>query len=136
MSETVNIDRALRDLYRALELELAGKGARCAACGRCCRFAEFGPELWLTSAELAFLVARHGRRAPVDGGDCPYLEDGLCAAREGRALACRTFHCELPRETVEEITNRYVDAVRRLAREADLPLEYAELSASLVRDER
>jgi Fe-S-cluster containining protein len=100
-------------------------GAACAACGRCCRFAEFGHRLWLTDLELALLRARHGRRRVADPGVCPYLDGTSCAARDGRALACRTFHCGLPREVVEEITNRYFERLREIARAAGRALAYA-----------
>ena len=131
MAEPEDIDRALAELYRDLDAELAERGAACEACGRCCRFAEFGHELWLTDAEVAFLGARHGARAVCERGVCPYLDGGKCAAREGRALSCRTFHCSLPRDVVEELTERYLGLVRALAARAERPLEYAELSTFL-----
>ncbi len=131
MSEPEDIDRALGELYRDLDAELAERGAACAACGRCCRFSEFGHELWVTDAEIEYLGARHGLRASADRGVCPYLEDGKCMAREGRSLSCRTFHCSLPRDVVEELTERCLGVIRASAARAGRLLEYAELSTFL-----
>jgi Fe-S-cluster containining protein len=132
VSAPEDIDRALGELYGALEAELAFIGAACEACGRCCRFSEFGHQLWLTDAELAYLVARHGVRARADHSVCPYLEDGKCSAHDGRALSCRTFHCSLARDVVEEITERYLATIRALAARAGRPLAYSELSTLLT----
>jgi hypothetical protein len=105
-------------------------GASCEACGRCCRFEEFGHELWLTNVELDYLEARHGTGDTARPGVCPYLDGALCSARAGRALACRTFHCGLPAAVVEELTNRSFEKIRAAARAAGAAIEYTGLSAS------
>jgi Fe-S-cluster containining protein len=127
------MDDALTALYREVDAELRRRGASCDACGRCCRFAEFGHELWPTNLEVEYLRARHGRREAVDPGVCPYLDGASCSARDGRSLACRTFHCGLPKDVVEEITNRYFERLREVARAAGLLLEYAGSAAGLDR---
>jgi Fe-S-cluster containining protein len=121
------MDGAIEALYREVDAELRALGASCDACGRCCRFAEFGHELWVTNLELSYLLARHGRRGAAAAGACPYLDGDRCSARTGRALACRTFHCSLSRDVVEEITNRYFERLRALARAEGLPIEYSGL---------
>jgi hypothetical protein len=122
------LDGALTAIYEGVEAELRAAGAACAACGRCCRFAEYGHELWLTNAELAYLHARHGRREAAAPGACPYLDGDRCAARAGRALACRTFHCGLPAPVVERITNAAFERLRAAAHAADVELEYVGFS--------
>ena len=118
------MDDALTALYREVDAELRRLGASCEACGRCCRFAEFGHRLWMTNLEAEYLRARHGRREAAEPGACAYLDGASCSAREGRALACRTFHCGLSAGVVEEITNRYFERLRELARAAGRDLEY------------
>jgi Fe-S-cluster containining protein len=108
-------------------------GASCEACGRCCRFAEFGHELWPTNFEVEYLRARHGHGRAVEPGVCAYLDGAACTARDGRSLACRTFHCGLPKDVVEEITNRYFERLRTVARAAGIHLEYAGSAAGLDR---
>jgi Fe-S-cluster containining protein len=120
--------RELAALYREVDDELRRLGASCEACGRCCRFAEFGHELWLTNLEMEFLRSLHGRRDAADPSVCPYLDGTSCSAREGRSLACRTFHCGLPKDVVEEITNRCFEKLRALSRAAGLHLEYVGFS--------
>jgi len=120
----------LTALYREVDAELRELGASCAACGRCCRFEEFGHELWLTNVELDYLQVRHGQGKAAPPGVCPYLDGALCSARAGRALACRTFHCGLPAAAVEEVTNRSFEKIRDAARAAGVALEYTGLSAS------
>jgi Fe-S-cluster containining protein len=121
----------LTALYGEVEAELRALGASCEACGRCCRFAEFGHELWLTNVELDYLQARHGHGGAAPLGVCPYLDGTLCSARAGRALACRTFHCCLAAAVVEEVTNRSFEKIRDAARAAGVDLEYTGLSALL-----
>ena len=128
------MDDALTALYRQVDDELCALGAACAACGRCCRFEEFGHELWLTNVELEYLRSRHGLRGASPPGVCPYLDGTRCTARDGRALACRTFHCGLPAATVEELTNRSFEKIRAAARAAGAALEYTGLSASRGRE--
>ena len=127
------MDDALSALYREIDLELRRLGAPCEACGRCCRFTEFGHRLWLTNLEADYLCARHGRRAAVEPGVCAYLDGTSCSARDGRSLACRTFHCGLPAGVVEEITNRYFERLREIARAAGLSLEYVDSPAGGAR---
>ncbi|MGQ0613402.1 MAG: hypothetical protein ACT4PV_06675, partial [Planctomycetaceae bacterium] len=82
----------LREIYARAEAEVATRPELvCERSGRCCRFREAGHELWLTRVEYDEMVARGGPPAPGDGSVCPWLRDGLCSNREGRALACRTY---------------------------------------------
>lgn len=123
---------ALERLYRDLGRELERLGASCEACGECCRLAEYGHELWLTDLELAYLVHHVAPRAPVVPGVCPYLEDGRCAARDGRALSCRIFHCGLDRELQERLHEEYLERLRRLGAARGSEVGYGELLATLA----
>ena len=127
------MDDALTALYHEIDVELRRLGASCEACGRCCRFAEFGHRLWMTNLETDYLRARHEHREAVDPGACAYLDGTSCSARDGRSLACRTFHCGLPSDVVEEITNRYFERLREIARAAGSRLEYVDSPAGADR---
>ncbi len=105
--------------------------AACEACGRCCRLASFGHELWLTEVELSYLLETRGAEAPREPGVCPYMENGACTAREGRALGCRIFFCNMEVEVSERRYGRYLEFIRRLCDERGRPVYYGELLASL-----
>ena len=78
--------------------------------GRCCRFAEFGHCLFVTTPELIHFVSRYRTRpaAPdsplgramaslpcTDRGlACPLQVDDLCSVYAIRPLGCRVFFCE------------------------------------------
>ena len=84
---------ALRAIYAEADREAAARDELvCELSGLCCRFREAGHELYLTRLEYEEMVARGGARS-ADPDRCPWLENGLCANREGRALACRTYFC-------------------------------------------
>lgn len=123
--------RAIDRIYRELDQDLEQSGSSCAACGDCCHLVDYGHELWLTEYELAYLFETCGVRAPSTPGVCPYLEQGRCAARAGRALSCRIFHCELDRRVQERLHETYLGRLRGLAADRGGELGYGELLASL-----
>jgi len=123
---------ALAEIYRDLTRDLERAGATCAACGDCCHLADYGHELWLTEVELAYLLRASGARVPTASGVCPYLEDGRCAAREGRALSCRIFHCDLDRAIQHRLHEKYLERLRGVAAGRGIELGYGELLASLA----
>ena len=104
-------------------------GLFCQRSGRCCRFREAGHRLYLTRLEFAEMVA-HGGRPSGSGGICPWLEDGLCGIREGRALACRTYFCS-DEAAAAEVTERWHAAIRRLHERHGLPYVYQSLEKHL-----
>ena len=91
--------KAMRDFYRKLDRELAGRS--CAACGRCCRFDEADHVLCASRLERRYLAltARvpDNPDAPPEllaaGRRCPFQTGGRCGAREGRVLGCRLYFC-------------------------------------------
>lgn len=101
----------LRAIYDRAAAEIAARsGLVCELSGRCCRFREAGHDLFLTALEYEEM-ARHGGAPPgrADGA-CPWLKDGLCANRDGRALACRTYYCsdETEAAVVTELGHRRI----------------------------
>jgi Fe-S-cluster containining protein len=117
-------------LYEKVAEDLARRpGLFCRQSGRCCRFRESGHRLYLTRLELAEMVA-HGGRPSGGAGVCPWLEDGLCGIREGRALACRTYFCS-DEAAAAEVTERWHAEIRRLHERLGVPYVYRSLEAHL-----
>ena len=124
---------ALGRIYEQVEADLADRpGLVCRLSGLCCRFEEAGHQLFLTSLEYAEMVARGGRRAGP-GVVCPWLDGWLCANREGRALACRTYFCSNEAEAAA-VTERWHREIRRLHDRLGLPYGYRPLARHLNPD--
>ena len=123
---------ALANLYRDLDAELESLGAQCDACGRCCRFKEWGHQLWIFNVELMRLLSGKPLPNKFEKDVCPYQEGNKCMARKGRSLGCRLFFCKLDSAVVEDIGVRYIQYIQKLARDAKIPLLYGELMSSLT----
>ena len=123
----------IREIYAQAQERTAALGGVCQASGRCCSFREFGHELWLTNLEMAYLVETHGLRRPAENGSCPYLDaEGKCGAREGRALGCRVFFCNLPSDSLQDVQNDGIARLRELAAQNGVELFYEEFLVSLT----
>ena len=117
----------LREVYARADAAVAARPSlRCDRSGRCCRFREAGHQLWLTRLEYDEMVERGGAPAPGDGAACPWLAGGLCGNREGRALACRTYHCS-DEAGAAALTERFHREIRALHDRLRVPYEYRPL---------
>jgi len=113
-----------------VEADLAARpGLACRRSGRCCRFEEAGHELYLTRLEFEEMQARGGARRG-GAGACPWLQDGLCANREGRALACRTYFCS-DEALAAEVTEHWHGEIRRLHDRCGANYDYRSLADHL-----
>ena len=123
--------RELEALYADLERELSALAPRCELSARCCRFKDFGHQLWTSDLELAYLRSRHG--APPAGGPegvCPFLQAGRCGAREGRMLGCRIFFCDPAyKDAMGPLYERYHRRVKELHVRHGIPYRYGEFLA-------
>ena len=123
----------LRALYERVAADLQARpGLFCARSGRCCRFVQAGHELFLTRLEFEEMGARGGIRS-ADAESCPWLEGGLCANREGRALACRTYFCS-DEAQAGEVTEGWHGEIRRLHEEFGIPYDYRSLTDHMNSD--
>jgi hypothetical protein len=119
--------RDLRSIYAEAQREIESLPAlRCELSGRCCRFREADHELFLTRLEYEEMVAHGGRPADRGDGACPWLADGLCTNREGRALACRTYFCSDEAEAAR-VTERGHRRIRALHERHRIPYVYRSL---------
>jgi hypothetical protein len=70
----------------------------CTISGRCCRFRDYGHNLFLSQLEASVLFlgapfqVNHSQQ--FDDAGCPYQINGRCEARESRPLACRIYFCD------------------------------------------
>ena len=126
-----HVQTQLEQLYERLDDALRAVDASCGGCGACCNFGQYDHELWLTNLELAYLVEKEGERPVEEAGICPYLNGTKCTAREGRALGCRVFHCETVETILEQLSEKYMEEITQIAKDAKIDLTYGELLASL-----
>ena len=122
----------LRRILDAAAAAAAEQAFACRACGRCCRFEEFGHKLYVTPGELALLQS-----VPITGepavGRCPHQVDGKCMARNERALGCRLFFCDPAAEQWFQGTYElFHERIKRLHRDRALPYAYVEMTFFLV----
>jgi hypothetical protein len=119
--------RELEAVYAELAEELGRLRPVCQRSGRCCRFKEFGHELWITALELDYLVERAGTPPTGAPDQCPYLEGGLCGVRDHRMLGCRIFFCD-PDYTAAmgPLYERFRGRIREIHRRLGIPYEYGE----------
>ena len=126
----------LEGIYADLERELSALRPLCQRSSRCCRFKEYGHQLWTTSAELDYLLD-HERlpAAPAaDSGTCPYLKDGLCGVRDHRMLGCRIYFCDPSyASAMAPLYEKYHARIKELHRRHGLPYEYVEFLTAVDR---
>jgi hypothetical protein len=128
----------LRVVYNQVDQQVANLGPVCQLSGRCCRFAEYGHTLFVSSLEIRYLIA--GAQAPsrpLDRGDsCPWQDQqGRCTARDSRPLGCRIFHCDPSYQEVgQEISERFITELKRITQRWDLAWNYAPLHDHLARE--
>lgn len=123
---------AMRDFYRDLDAELAGREHACDACGRCCRFDEADHILYASALERLYLAHAAAMPehpdAPPDllaaGLRCPFQHHNLCLAREGRTLGCRLHFC---REEAGERAELWHERLKRLHEALGVAWDYAPL---------
>ncbi len=138
------IDRAIRALYDDIRTAVAKRRPVCNASGRCCRFEEFGHRLYVTGLEIAWFLQQQDHDAGQQGhrislqqaassSNCPYQINGLCSTHTVRPLGCRVFFCEQGTEAwQQDTTEHFLDRLKQLHAEHDLPYGYMEWRAGLA----
>jgi hypothetical protein len=120
---------ALRELYQKLDREVAGLGPVCALSGRCCRFLEYGHTLFVSTAEVQFLLdsAPPPSRPLDEGASCPWQDSrGHCTARDARPLGCRIYYCDPAyQEDGHHLAERFIDRLKKLSTRHGIPWNYA-----------
>jgi hypothetical protein len=131
--------RDLHELYDALDREVANLGPVCSLSGRCCRFLEYGHTLFVSTAEVEFLLelASAPCRELDQGATCPWQDSrGHCKAREARPLGCRIYHCDPAfEEELHGLSERFIARLKTLSTKHNIAWNYAPLHRQL-HDER
>ncbi|MEM9790436.1 MAG: hypothetical protein AAF842_08510 [Planctomycetota bacterium] len=131
---------AIEAVHRRIGEAVAQRGPRCDQSGRCCRFGDYGHDLYVTGLEIA--VFRRRAAEPVLGatesgkvtlpqlGDervCPYMVDRSCSVHAARPAGCRIFFCEPGTQDWQQgLYEQSLDAIRQLHNERGLPYRYME----------
>ncbi|MBI3855288.1 MAG: hypothetical protein HY293_06320 [Planctomycetes bacterium] len=126
----------LEGIYADLERELGLLRPLCQKSSRCCRFKDYGHQLWTTGLELDYLVDHEGlpEAPPPQAGTCPYLKDGLCGVRDHRMLGCRIYFCDAGyASAMGPLYEKYHARIKDLHRRHGLPYEYIEFLDALGR---
>lgn len=120
--------RALEEVYRDLDREIARLGPRCDARGLCCDFDRVDHVLFASKLEIDYVKDHEprARYAAAVGNRCPFLEEGQCGARAVRMLGCRTYYCQEGFAPIAaELYERHYARVKAIAREHGLEWRYA-----------
>jgi len=129
--------RELEGIYADLDQELSALRPLCRQSSRCCKFKEYGHQLWTTQLELDYLVEREGLpsdASPASQGVCPYLKAGLCGVRDHRMLGCRIYFCDAGfAGAMGPLYEKYHARIKELHRRHDLPYEYGEFLTAITR---
>ena len=134
------VDAALRAVHADMARATVVQRPSCDASGRCCRFEEWGHQLWVTGLEAAwclrgagFAPDRESVLAAARRGDCPFLESGRCSVHAARPVGCRAYFCD-PRAAgwQEALSERMLASIRALHDEHALPYRYGEWRTMLA----
>ena len=119
---------AMDELFAQLDASLSGRNPQCKGCGQCCRFEEYDHRLFVTSAELAWFLAK--TKPPcseIRPGICPYQRENQCSARRARPSGCRIFFCSpSPEDWQGPVTEKTLEQLREIHDAFELPYVYVE----------
>lgn len=125
----------LRQLHLTLNETISQFGPVCQLSGRCCRFREYGHDLFVSEPEIEILLseAPPPTRALDAGETCPWQDSrGHCSAREARPLGCRVFYCdESYQEHLATVGETFIGRLKRLVDRHGLNWSYAPLHQHL-----
>lgn len=126
--------RELEAIYAELQAELDALRPLCRRSDRCCRFGEFGHQLWTTPMELDYLIDHEGPPTSVPDSVCPYLRDGLCGVHDHRMLGCRVYFCDPNYSSLMgPVYEKYHARIKELHRRHGIPYRYFEVLGELRR---
>ncbi len=123
----------LAKLHTQLDAEIAALNVRCWGSGACCRFDQAGHRLFVSTAELAYLLVGGPPPAATRLGRCPYQIGPRCTARDRRPIGCRIYFCDdSVQDALGEIYSRYHRRICQLHSRISLVYHYVELTAALA----
>ncbi len=127
-----DLRRAVAELYRQVDADVAAAGVRCLGGGCCCKFDIAGHRLYASTAELAVLLQCPPPRVEQAARmRCPYQRGPRCLARDGRPLGCRVFFCRADASQLSPMYERYHQLLRQLHDRHAVPYFYAEITSAI-----
>lgn len=116
----------LQTIYDELGRAIAAQAPVCELSGRCCRFDEFGHDLFATELEVDYVLAGLGDRPlPTFDRLCPFFESNQCHHREHRPLGCRVFFCDPSyRDAMPELHEQFFRQLKELHERHGIPYRY------------
>jgi Fe-S-cluster containining protein len=127
------VGRAVATVYAALADAIELRKPICKTSGRCCRFDEFGHQLFVTTMEMAAFVRQQSVPAKPSNGGCPFQIDGLCTVHTIRPFGCRIFFCdETSTQWQQEQYERFHQEFKRLHERLAVPYFYVEWRQALA----
>ncbi len=122
-----NVSAQIQALYRALDSQIARHQPDCRQCGHCCRFAEFGHRLYVTSLELACVMAGLKDASMRVSTECPFQRNDLCTLRDVRPVGCRVFFRESRKaDWQNDLTEWAMTQLRSMHESLDVPYTYVD----------
>ena len=122
MSSQQPILQDIQQVYDWLNEQIAALNPSCKICGACCDFDGYGHRLYVTTPEiLYFLHCIEKEMRFMDGGVCPYREDGQCGAYSCRFAACRIFTCTSDTRKQHQLSEEAVRRFKQICEKHDLP---------------
>ena len=145
----------VRLILAAADADIAARKPICQSSGRCCKFEQYGHNLFVTAAELLFFAQTVQNEPPTTNHDprttnppnpvslpqffaqqkpegCPYQINGLCTARDARPLGCRIYFCdENAQHWQATVYEKYHEQLKALHEKHALPYRYMEWRAAL-----
>lgn len=125
----------IRAVYADLQREIDHRRPLCVLSGRCCRFDEYGHQLFVTTAELASFTADLAElKTPAGGwepgaapGGCIFQSGKICRVHLIRPMGCRVFFCDsTATQWQQEVYERYHARLKKLHQEMSIPYSYVE----------
>ena len=123
----------LAEIYAALDADIAAIEPVCWGSGACCRFDQAGHRLYVSTVELAYLLACGPAVEPTRLGRCAYQHGPRCLNRTGRPIGCRIYFCRKDlQEPLAELYAKYHRQIRQLHSRISLVYHYVEISGALA----
>lgn len=139
-----DVDAALRELYAAIDRDVADRNPTCWLSGKCCKFDSYGHRLYVTALEAAWVIRQlnddqfdalqAGDPTALDG--CVFQVNGLCSVHEIRPLGCRVFFCDPSATWQNAVYETHLRRLRDLHAQFDVPYAYMEWRAALTEARR
>lgn len=136
IQKTTEIANKTAKLYKWLDEEierLAGNNG-CMGCGDCCKYAQYGHRIYVTSPEIIFLqenLKTDFSKMELMDGTCPFQKDDKCSIRQFRFSPCRIYFCRLEENWQNQLSEQFLQQTKALCNDFDIEYRYIDLGTAL-----